>query len=154
MFPDLEDSVAPLAKPAARTNVVVPLKGGDWSNKTRVVRVDDLITVIEGIRARLDMVMLPKVKSAEQAGWLDVLLTQVEASVGLDVGRIGSEAQTENARRPGRRRPDRGRPLRLETVVFGPADFMASINLKSLVVGEQRPATTSATPTTTSTCVS
>ena len=28
---------------------------------------------------------------------------------------------------------------RLETIVFGPADFMASINMKSLVVGEQPP---------------
>ncbi|MCZ9337005.1 aldolase/citrate lyase family protein, partial [Streptomyces sp. TRM76130] len=28
---------------------------------------------------------------------------------------------------------------RMETIVFGPADFMASINMKSLVVGEQPP---------------
>ena len=28
---------------------------------------------------------------------------------------------------------------RLETIVFGPADFMASINMRSLVVGEQPP---------------
>ena len=28
---------------------------------------------------------------------------------------------------------------RLETIIFGPADFMASINMKSLVVGEQPP---------------
>ena len=28
---------------------------------------------------------------------------------------------------------------RVETLVFGPADFMASINMKSLVVGEQPP---------------
>jgi citrate lyase subunit beta / citryl-CoA lyase len=28
---------------------------------------------------------------------------------------------------------------RVETIIFGPADFMASINMKSLVVGEQPP---------------
>ena len=27
----------------------------------------------------------------------------------------------------------------METIIFGPADFMASINMKSLVVGEQPP---------------
>jgi citrate lyase subunit beta/citryl-CoA lyase len=44
VFLDLEDSVAPLAKDEARHNIVDALNSGDWSGKTRVVRVNDLTT--------------------------------------------------------------------------------------------------------------
>jgi len=59
--------------------------------------------------------------------------------MGFEVGRIGIEAQLENAR--GLIDVDRIATAspRIETIIFGPADFMASINMKSLVVGEQPP---------------
>ena len=94
--------------------------------------------------------MLPKVRDAGHVRWLDLLLTQVERAAGLPVGRHRH------------RGADRGRAglagvdaiaaasPRLETLVFGPGDLMASINMKTLVVGEQPPATPRATPTTTS----
>ena len=41
--------------------------------------------------------MLPKVQTADQVVALDLLLTQIEKTVGLEVGRIGIEAQIENA---------------------------------------------------------
>ena len=148
VFLDLEDSVAPLAKPDARANVVAALTEGGWEGKTRVVRVNDLTTswtyrdvieVVEGAGADLDCVMLPKVQTPEQVVWLDYLLTQIEKTVGLEVGRIGIEAQIENAL--GLTAVDRiaAASSRVETIIFGPADFMASINMKSLVVGEQPP---------------
>ena len=59
--------------------------------------------------------------------------------MGYEVGRIGIEAQIENA--AGLIAVDeiaQASP-RVETIIFGPADFMASINMKSLVVGEQPP---------------
>ena len=83
--------------------------------------------------------MLPKVQSADQVVALDILLTQIEKTNGLEVGRIGIEAQIENAQ--GLIAVDaiaKASP-RVETIIFGPADFMASINMKSLVVGEQPP---------------
>src|ERR671910_1654367 len=107
VFLDLEDAVAPLAKADARRNVVAALADGDWSGKTRVVRVNDwstewtygdVIAVVEGAGAGLDCVMLPKVQTASQVQALDMLLTQVEKANGLDVGGIGIEAQIENAR--------------------------------------------------------
>ncbi|MGH8868397.1 MAG: HpcH/HpaI aldolase/citrate lyase family protein [Actinomycetes bacterium] len=148
VFLDLEDSVAPMAKADARKNIVAALNEGGWAGKVRVVRVNDLTTswtyrdvveVVEGAGANLDCVMLPKVQSAEQVVWLDVLLRQIEETVGLEVGRIGIEAQIENA--PGLVHVDAiaAASPRLETIVFGPADFMASLNMKSLVVGEQPP---------------
>jgi citrate lyase subunit beta/citryl-CoA lyase len=41
---NLEDSVAPLAKAAARRNVVDVLKSGEWLAKTLAVRVNDWTT--------------------------------------------------------------------------------------------------------------
>ena len=148
VFLDLEDSVAPLAKEEARKNVVDALNTGDWSGKVRVVRVNDLttkwtyrdvITVVEGAGANLDCIMLPKVQTADQVLWLDVLLTQIEETNGLEVGRIGIEAQIENAKGLVNVDAIAAASPRTETIIFGPADFMASINMKSLVVGEQPP---------------
>jgi citrate lyase subunit beta/citryl-CoA lyase len=148
VFLDIEDAVAPLAKPDARKNIVAALNEGGWGNKIRAVRVNDLTTqwtyrdvieVVEGAGANLDAIMLPKVQSAAQVQWLDLLLTQIEKTNGFEVGRIGIEAQIENAQ--GLIAVDaiaKASP-RVETIIFGPADFMASINMKSLVVGEQPP---------------
>ena len=148
VFLDLEDSVAPLAKPEARKNVVAALNDGDWTGKTRVVRVNDLTTewtyrdvieVVEGAGGAVDCLMLPKVQTAAQVQWLDLLLTQIEKTNGLEVGRIGIEAQIENALGLVNVDDIATASPRVETIIFGPADFMASINMKSLVVGEQPP---------------
>ena len=53
--------------------------------------------------------------------------------------RIGIEAQIENARGLINVDAIAQASPRVETIIFGPADFMASINMKSLVVGEQPP---------------
>jgi citrate lyase subunit beta/citryl-CoA lyase len=148
VFMDLEDAVAPLAKPDARKNIVAALNDGDWSGKTMVVRVNDLTTswtyrdvieVVEGAGSRLDCIMLPKVQTAEQVAWLDLLLTQIEKTLGFEVGRIGIEAQIENARGLVNVDAIAAASPRTETIIFGPADFMASINMKSLQVGALNP---------------
>jgi citrate lyase subunit beta/citryl-CoA lyase len=147
-FLDLEDACAPLVKPEARKNIVAALNEGGWGSTIRAVRVNDwtthwtyrdVVEVVEGAGQNLDAIMLPKVQSAEQVVALDLLLTQIETTMGFEVGRIGIEAQIENAR--GLIAVDaiaKASP-RVETIIFGPADFMASINMKSLVVGEQPP---------------
>ncbi|MFE7126206.1 HpcH/HpaI aldolase/citrate lyase family protein [Streptomyces sp. NPDC057617] len=148
VFLDLEDACAPLAKEGARHTIVDALNKGDWTGKIRVVRVNDwtthwtyrdVITVVEGAGHNLDCVMLPKVQDAQQIVALDLLLTQIEKTMGFEVGRIGIEAQIENARGLVNVDEIAGASPRLETIVFGPADFMASINMKSLVVGQQPP---------------
>jgi citrate lyase subunit beta/citryl-CoA lyase len=146
VFLDLEDACAPLLKESARHMVVSALNGGDWTGKTRVVRVNDwttqwtyrdVITVVEGAGANLDCLMLPKVQNAAQVRALDMLLSQIEETTGLELGRIGIEAQIESAQGLVNVDEIAASSPRLETIVFGPADFMASINMKSLVVGEQ-----------------
>jgi citrate lyase subunit beta / citryl-CoA lyase len=148
VFLDLEDAVAPLAKADARTNVITALADGDWSGKTRVVRVNDwttewtygdVIEVVQSAGAHLDCVMLPKVETVEHVAGLDLLLTQVERSAGLEVGRIGIEVQIESALGLVNVDAIAQASERIETIVFGPADLMASINMRSLTVGEQPP---------------
>ncbi|UYM06158.1 HpcH/HpaI aldolase/citrate lyase family protein [Solicola gregarius] len=148
VFLDIEDAVAPLAKPDARKNIVAALNEGGWGGKVRVVRVNDwttqwtyrdVIEVVEGAGANLDCIMLPKVQSAEQVVALDLLLSQIETETGLEPGRIGIEAQIENAQGLINVDAIATASPRVETIIFGPADFMASINMKSLVVGEQPP---------------
>jgi citrate lyase subunit beta/citryl-CoA lyase len=148
IFMDIEDAVAPIAKPEARKNIVAALNEGGFDGKARVVRVNDwttqwtyadVVEVVEGAGANLDCIMLPKVQTAEQVVALDLLLTQIEKSNGLEVGRIGIEAQIENALGLINVDAIAAASPRVETIIFGPADFMASINMKSLVVGEQPP---------------
>jgi citrate lyase subunit beta/citryl-CoA lyase len=146
VFLDLEDSVAPLAKRDARSNVVAALNEGGWGNRIRVVRVNDwttqwtyrdVVEVVQDAGANLDAIMLPKVQDAHQVVALDLLITQIEKTLGYEVGRIGLELQIESA--AGLIAVDaiaKASP-RVEAIVFGPADFMASINMKSMVVGEQ-----------------
>jgi citrate lyase subunit beta / citryl-CoA lyase len=144
VFLDLEDAVAPLAKPGARGTIVAALNDGGWGDKIRVVRVNDwttswtyrdVIEVVEGAGANLDCVMLPKVQAAGHIEWLDLTLTQIEKTLGLPVGRIGIEAQIENAAGLVNVDAIAAASPRVETIIFGPADFMASVNMKSLVVG-------------------
>ena len=106
VFLDLEDACAPLVKDSARHMIVDALNTGEWGGKIRVVRVNDwttqwtyrdVVTVVEGAGPNLDCLMLPKVADAGQVVALDLLLTQVEKTMGFEVGRIGIEAQIENA---------------------------------------------------------
>src|SRR4029079_2370519 len=76
-----------------------------------------------------------KVQDAAQVQWLDLLLTQIEKTAGLPVGEIGIEAQIENAAGLVNVDAIAAASPRVETIIFGPADFMASINMKSMVVG-------------------
>ncbi|NEA38616.1 CoA ester lyase [Streptomyces sp. SID11385] len=148
VFLDLEDAVAPLAKGEARENIVRSLTEGGWGGKTRVVRVNDwttqwtyrdVVTVVEGAGRHVDCLLLPKVRDAEQVVALDLLLTQIERAMDFEVGRIGIEAQIEDAAGLVHVDAIAAASPRLESLVFGPADFMASIAMKTLVVGEQPP---------------
>ncbi len=148
IFMDLEDSVAPIAKEEARRNIVNALNEGGYDGKVRTIRINDLTTqwtlgdvvaLVEGAGENLDCLMLPKVQTADQVRWLDTTLTLLEKTLGLTLGRIGIEAQIENALGLVNVDAIASASPRVETIIFGPADFMASINMKSLVVGEQPP---------------
>jgi citrate lyase subunit beta / citryl-CoA lyase len=93
--------------------------------------------VVEGAGPNLDAIMLPKVQDAEQVKALDLLLTQIEKTMGFEPGRIGIEAQIEDASGLAAVDAIAAASGRLEALVFGPADFMASLGMRSLEVGAQ-----------------
>jgi citrate lyase subunit beta/citryl-CoA lyase len=147
-FLDLEDSVAPLEKEAARSMVVKAIKELPWDDRVLCVRVNawdtrwtygDVIEVVGNAGERLDEVMLPKVQSAAEVVALDLLLTQVEQNCGLPIGHIGIEAQIETARGLINVEEICAASPRLETIIFGPADFAASIEMPVLTGGVQIP---------------
>ena len=146
VFLDLEDAVAPAAKPGARQAVVAALNEGGWGERIRAVRVNDalspwayrdVIEVVEGAGAGLDVIVLPKVSAPAQVSWLDLLLGQLEQASGLEPGRIGIEAQIEDARGLAEVDAIAAASSRLAALVFGPADFMASLGMRSLQVGAE-----------------
>ncbi len=96
----------------------------------------DIIEVVAGAGAALDVVVLPKVTDVSHVQALDLLLTQLEATHGLEIGRIGIEAQIEDARGLTNIDAIAAQP-RVHALVLGPADLMASLNMRTLVVGEQ-----------------
>ena len=143
VFLDLEDAVAPSAKAQARANAVTALSG-DWGDRLVAVRVNDATTqwahrdvldVVPG--GRVDVIILPKVTSPDHVAWLDLLLGQVEREAGLTPGQTGIEAQIEDAGGLAAVDAIAGASPRLEALVFGPADFMASVGIRSLDVGGQ-----------------
>jgi citrate lyase subunit beta/citryl-CoA lyase len=145
VFLDLEDAVAPDAKAHARTVVAAALAGPGWAGQLRGVRVNDwttpwthtdVIDVVSAAGAHLDVVVLPKVTDAGHVRALDLLLTQLERVHGLPVGRIGIDAQIEDARGLTNIDAIAAAP-RVQALVLGPADLMASLNMRTLVVGEQ-----------------
>ncbi len=142
VFLDLEDSVAPNEKVPSRARVIKALKTLDWGKKTRAVRINDLeteyayqdiISVVEEAGEHLDILIVPKVKSAKDIWWVDVLLTQIEKRLQR-TRRVGIEVLIEeveamlNVEEIARSSP------RLEAIIFGPADYSASQGMDSNVI--------------------
>src|SRR5207253_4198374 len=85
-----------------------------------------------------DEIMLPKVQSAAEVIALDLLLTQIELSTGRQA-RVGIEAQIETTRGLINVEEICAASPRLETIIFGPADFAASMEMPVLTGGVQIP---------------
>ena len=146
VFFDLEDAVAPAAKAQARQNVIAALNEGGWDGRVVAVRINDAGTrwayrdVAEVVTAAghgLAAIVLPKVTDPAHIAWLDLTLSQIEQDTGGEVGRIGIEAQIEDARGLANVDAIAAASPRLRALVFGPADFMASLGMRSLQVGAQ-----------------
>ena len=146
VFLDLEDAVAPKEKEASRVKIATAIRTQDWGDKVMCVRVNDwstkwtafdIIEVVAGAGERLDEIMLPKVETAAQIVATDLLLRQVEIANGLPIGHIGIEAQIETARGLINVEEICAASSRIETIIFGPADFAASMEMPVLTGGVQ-----------------
>src|SRR3954449_10227542 len=144
VFLDLEDAVAASEKDRARELVIAALREQDFGSKTVVVRVNgtdtphyyrDLIAVVEQAGDKLDAVMLPKVRTPGDVEMTDKLLTQIELARELPLGRIGIEAQIEDATGLIACEAIAAASPRMETLIFGPGDYSASIGIPLTTIG-------------------
>jgi citrate lyase subunit beta/citryl-CoA lyase len=138
VFLDLEDACAPSVKESSRAIVVEALVGQDWGRVVRAVRVngldtpwchDDVVEVVTGARDALDVIIVPKARRARDVWWFDVLLTQLEAKLGL-TRRIGLEVLIEEAEGLSNAAQIARSSDRLEAIIFGAGDLSASLHAR------------------------
>jgi citrate lyase subunit beta/citryl-CoA lyase len=138
VFLDLEDACAPVAKQGARQIAVRALTELDWGRTVRAVRVNgidtpwchgDIIELVTGAGSCLDVIIVPKVRTARDVWWVDVLLTQLEAELSL-TRRIALEVLIEEAEGLMNARSIAGSSERLEAIIFGAGDLSASLRAR------------------------
>lgn len=144
VFLDLEDSVAPNEKPDARQNVVDGLLEQDWGDVNTCYRIngvttrwwyEDVIDVVSEAGRALDTIMIPMVNRPHDVYTVERLLEQVEVNNDLPFGSIGLQAQIESAAGMTNVADIATATDRLETLVFGPGDYTASIGAAGLTIG-------------------
>ena len=138
VFLDLEDACAPVVKESSRAIVVEALVGQDWGRVVRAVRVNgldtpwcygDVVEVVTGARDALDVIIVPKARTARDVWWFDVLLTQLETKLGLR-RRIGLEVLIEEAEGLSNATEIARSSDRLEAIIFGAGDLSASLHAR------------------------
>jgi citrate lyase subunit beta/citryl-CoA lyase len=138
VFLDLEDACAPLVKESSRAIAVNALVGQDWGRTVRAVRVNgletpwcygDVVEVVTGAREALDVIIVPKARSARDVWWFDVLLTQLETQLGL-TKRIALEVLIEEAEGLANAAEIARASDRLEAIIFGAGDLSASLRAR------------------------
>ena len=145
---DLEDAVAPDDKEQARVNIIEALLEQDWSRCSVSLRINgldthfcyrDIVDVVEQAGQHLDAIMIPKAGCAGDVHLVSTLLTQIEDAVGLR-RRLGIAVLIETAL--GMVNCDeiaRACPERMEAMVFGVADYAASLQSHTTSIGGANP---------------
>jgi citrate lyase subunit beta/citryl-CoA lyase len=85
--------------------------------------------VVTGARESLDVLIVPKARSARDVWWFDVLLTQLETKLGLS-RRIGLEVLIEEAEGLANAAEIAKSSDRLEAIIFGAGDLSASLRAR------------------------
>ncbi len=147
VFMDLEDAVAPDEKDQARKNAIEALNDLDWSGCSVSVRINgldtpycyrDIIEVVEAAGDKLDTILVPKVGAPADILFVTTLLSQIEAAKGFKPINIHILIETAmgmaNVEKIAATCPER-----LEAMVFGVADYAASIKARTTNMGGADP---------------
>ena len=135
---DLEDSVPLDQKKTARDQVIQSLLTMDWRKKTVTIRCNavetsfayrDLADVVENAGQVLDAVVVPKVNHPGDIHFVDRLLDGIEMDRHL-TNTIGIEACIESAQGLEQVTPIARASERMVSLVFGIADYSASIGAR------------------------
>jgi malyl-CoA/(S)-citramalyl-CoA lyase len=145
---DLEDAVAPEEKEQARANVIDALREQDWSGCSVSLRINgldthycyrDIVDVVEQAGGHLDSIMIPKASCGADIHLVATLLTQIEDAMRLGrriaicvlietaMGMMNCEEIAQAC------------PERMEAMVFGVADYAASIQSHTTSIGGTNP---------------
>jgi len=140
---DLEDSVAPTDKDAARANTVQAINEIDWQNKTLSVRINgldtgwwyrDVVDLLEKGGDRLDQIMIPKAGCAADIYAVDALVTSIETAQGREKP-IAFEVIIESAAGISHVEEIAAASPRLQAMSLGAADFAASMGMSTTGIG-------------------
>jgi len=135
---DLEDSVPMDAKETARDQVIRSLLTMDWQNKTLSVRCNgletpfgyrDILEVAERTGHMLDTMVIPKVHHPGDIHFVHRLLDGIEMNAEFEQ-KIGIEASIESARGLVNVNNIARSSDRIQTLVFGIADYSESIGAR------------------------
>ena len=147
LLANLEDGVPASDKEAARAGLVEVGKAWDHPDTQFWTRVnaldspwglDDLITAVTEVGDRLDVIMIPKVEGPEDIHYVDRLLAQVEAKVGLERPLL-VHAILETARGVANVEAICAASPRVQGLSLGPADLAANRRMKTTRVGGGHP---------------
>jgi citrate lyase beta subunit len=139
---DLEDSVPLDSKENARKMVVQSLHSMDWQNKTVTIRINnldsafayrDLLEIVESAGEKLDAVVVPKVNHPGDIHFVDRLLDGIEQAKKQHRP-IGIEASIETAQGLSAVTTIAQASRRVQTLVFGIADYSASVGARLVSV--------------------
>jgi len=145
IFLDLEDSVALSEKIFAREKVIGALINGGVVSKTLAVRVneqntsvgiEDVSSIVLEAGKYLNSLIIPKVESAEQVRDLSKRLSELEQSAAIILGSMRMQIQIESALGVSRITEIASASPRIESLIFGPGDFAASIGMQVIHIGE------------------
>ncbi|MEW2918216.1 L-malyl-CoA/beta-methylmalyl-CoA lyase [Ruegeria sp. ANG10] len=140
---DLEDSVAPSDKDAARANVIEALNTVDWGSKYMSVRINgldtpywyrDVVDLLEQAGDRLDQIMIPKVGCAEDVYAVDALVTAIERAKGRTKP-VSFEVIIESAAGIAHVEDIAASSPRMQAMSLGAADFAASMGMQTTGIG-------------------
>jgi len=147
VFLDMEDAVAPDDKEQARANIIESLKTHDWSKCAVSIRMNgldthyayrDLVDIVETCGDQLDTILIPKVGSAADVYFVATMLSQIESYKGYQPINIHILIETAmgmaNVEEIARACPER-----LEAMVFGVADYAASVRARTTQIGGANP---------------
>lgn len=140
---DLEDSVAPDDKAAARAAVIAATHEVDWGTKVLSVRINgldtpywyrDVVDLLELAGERLDQIMIPKVGCAADVYAVDALVTAIETAKSRKK-RINLEVIIETAAGVSHVEEIAASSPRLAAMSLGAADFAASMGMQTTGIG-------------------
>lgn len=140
---DLEDSVSPNDKDAARANVIQAINEVDWTTKHLSVRINsldtpfwyrDVVDLMEQAGDRLDQIMIPKVGCAADVYAVDALVTAIEAAKGRK-RRVAFEVIIESAAGLVNVNDIAASSPRMQAMSLGAADYAASMGMQTTGIG-------------------